>query len=465
VKRWSGPSLVRRVVLALLLAFLLVWAALVVREFITFKQPQQHREALAQAAQMLASSLDFDDAQRARIVVTAAENLFNRSRRAGPFPHAGDMLLLLEKADGTPVYASAPSSGRRIPRTGTAPDQVTVGGRLYWSAIHETPAWRLQVLEPALGDRDVLQFMGENLLPSLFIAFPLVLLPLWLAVRRGLAPLRAFATRMQARAPDDFSPMEAQLKYAELQPLGMAFDGLLSRARQGIARERAFVQDAAHELRTPLAVVAAQAHVLANAGDAQQRVHARDALEHAVARASHLVRQLLTLAALEGGAARQARPVELVGISRDVLIASAPAAAARRIVIALDSADRVDAVLDAATFHSVLENLLANAIAYSHEGSEVVVSLDRDGERVRLRVSDNGPGIAEPDMPHLFERFYRGRGVTASGSGLGLAIVRQAVDNLGGEIGIGKGLNGLGVAFDVCWPRAGRVGEGPAATA
>jgi two-component system, OmpR family, sensor histidine kinase QseC len=172
-----------------------------------------------------------------------------------------------------------------------------------------------------------------------------------------------------------------------------------------------------------------------------------------------------TLAALEGGAARQARPVDLVGISRDVLIASAPAAAARNIAIALDSADRVDAELDAATFHSVLENLLANAIAYSHEGSEVVVSLDRDGERVRLRVADNGPGIAEPDMPHLFERFYRGRGVTAGGSGLGLAIVRQAVDNLGGEIGIGKGLNGQGVAFDVRWPRAGRVGEGPAATA
>jgi len=451
---WPRASLVRRIVLALLAAFLLVWAVLLVNEYATFKRQQWRQDGLGRVAQILVAALEFDDEERARIVLAASETQYNLWRRQGPLADAGDILLLLEKADGTPVYASIPARGRRIPGAGSGPESVEIDARAYRSLVHTTPRWRLQLLEPAIEDMDILQLLSSDLLPSLLIAFPFVLLPLWIAVRRGLSPLRVFAAQVAARDPNDFSPLEPQLRYAELQPLSIAFNDLLAKTRHGIARERAFVQDAAHELRTPLAVVAAQAHVLANAVDDGQRRQAQSALEQSVTRASHLVRQLLTLAALESGATRAVQGTDLVQTTREILIVAMAAARAKNIDIALESTDRLEANLDTVAFHSVLENLLANAIAYSPEGARVVVGLEREGEWLRLRVADNGPGIAAEELPHIFDRFYRGRAVTVRGSGLGLAIVRQAVNNMGGAIEALPGLDGRGTAFEVRWPLA-----------
>jgi two-component system sensor histidine kinase QseC len=450
---WPRASLVRRIVLVLLAAFLLVWAVLLVSEYATFKRQLWRQDGLGQLAQILIAALDFDDVERARIVLAASETQYNLSRRQGPLADAGDiLLLLLEKADGTPVYASAPARGRRIPSADSGSGSVEIDARAYWSLIHTTPRWRLQLLYPVIEDMDILQFLSSELVPSLLIAFPFVLLPVWIAVRRGLSPLRVFVAQVAERDQNDFSPQELQLRYAELQPLSIAFNDLLAKTRHGIARERAFVQDAAHELRTPLAVVAAQAHVLANAVDDGQRRQAQSALEQSVTRASHLVRQLLTLAALESGATRTVQGTDLVQTAREILIVAMAAARAKNIEIVLESADRLEDNLDTEAFHSVLENLLANAIAYSPEGAHVMVSLESEGEWLRLRVADNGPGITAEELPHIFDRFYRGRSVAVCGSGLGLAIVQQAVDNMGGAIEVLPGLDGRGAAFEVRWP-------------
>ncbi|MBK7417541.1 MAG: hypothetical protein IPJ38_23130 [Dechloromonas sp.] len=104
---------------------------------------------------------------------------------------------------------------------------------------------------------------------------------------------------IKAHEAGDFTPLVLSLRYAELQPLVNAFNHLLETARQGIERERAFVQDAAHELRTPLAVVSAQAYLLSNCSEPGLAMKAALALEHAVSAPSHLVHQLLALAALE----------------------------------------------------------------------------------------------------------------------------------------------------------------------
>jgi signal transduction histidine kinase len=104
-------------------------------------------------------------------------------------------------------------------------------------------------------------------------------------------------------------------------------------------------------------------------------------------------------------------------------------------------------------FHSVLENLLNNACAYCPAGARVAVALQANGERLRLTVADDGPGIAPQERAHIFERFYRGRAAASSGAGLGLSIVRQALDRLGGHITLGPGLEGAGVGFIVDLPR------------
>jgi two-component system, OmpR family, sensor histidine kinase QseC len=452
MRLWPRPSLVGRVVLALLAALLLVWAVLVVKEYAAFREDTQRHEALQQVTDALAASLYFSDAERARIVVAASETQYNLLRHRGPLADPGDILLLLEWGDGTPVYASPALQGQRIPAKADLPDVVTVGTRAYWSVVRETPYWRLQFLEPTIEDSIVLRLLSGELLPSILIAFPLVLLPLWIAVRRGLRPLRAFAAGVVARDADDFSPLKLHLKHAELQPLATAFDSLLEKARQGIDRERVFVQNAAHELRTPLAVVAAQAHVLVNTADDEQRRHAQLALEQAVTRASHLVQQLLALATLEGGGKRKVEEVDLVALTREIIIAASPAATAKDIDVSLESPDSMTLRLDSAAFYSVLENLLANAIAYCPKGAQVTVSLALDGKGVRLRVADNGPGIASEELPRIFDRFYRGRTVSARGTGLGLAIVRQAVLTMSGMIEVRPGPGGKGAEFEIRWP-------------
>ncbi|WP_157119175.1 sensor histidine kinase [Azohydromonas lata] len=450
MRGWLQPSLARRLVLALLVAFGLAWCALMVESYLNFRREVSDLHGLAAVAQVLAETLPAGDERTAVAIVQASESQFNAHRRRAPVPDPRDMLFRLDDLQGHTAHASPLLQGEPAPG-GPGHATVRVAGRDYWSAVHEARGWRVQVLTPAIDDLAMVPFFNAELLRPMLIAFPFVLLPAWLAVRRGLRPLRELSHAVQARAPDDFSPLALRLRYAELQPLEAAFDALLERARLGLQREKGFVQDAAHELRTPLAVVAAQAHRLAHAG-ADERPAAQHALERAVARASHLVQQLLTLAALDGSGAGQARAVDLVEEARAILIAVAPRAGERGIEVSFESPDQLPARLDMAAFHSVLENLLNNACAYCPPGSRVVVALQGEGGRLRLTVADDGPGIAPRERQRVFERFYRGAGTAASGAGLGLSIVRQALDRLHGHIALGPGLDGAGVGFTVELP-------------
>lgn len=122
---------------------------------------------------------------------------------------------------------------------------------------------------------DVAKVIGSQLNVRMLIALPCILLPLWLAVRSGLRPLSRLSSTIAARREDDLAPLDISAPHAELSPLVQALDGLMRRVRARLARERAFVHDAAHELRTPLAVISAQAAVLAKADNRQ----AHDAAE------------------------------------------------------------------------------------------------------------------------------------------------------------------------------------------
>ncbi|MGM9426604.1 sensor histidine kinase [Hydrogenophaga sp. MI9] len=447
-----APSLVRRVVVALLAAFALVWVTLVVVDYAEFRRAVRSQEGLQRAVHALAASLDFGDAVRAAQVMQATETQYNLLRAESlPLP-LGPMLLELARPDGTRVYASAGLAAEPQPEPGADPGVWTVQGKLHSMVTHTTPRWRIRLLEPALTDAEAVWLIARNLVKSMLIAFPLVLLPLWLAVRRGLRPLRTLVQRVAERAPADFSPLTLDLRYAELQPLEHAFNELLRQARTGIQSERGFVQDAAHELRTPLAVMAAQAHALAAEADPALRAQARVELEHAIGRASHLVHQLLTLARLESGPPPSRQATDLVELVQGALARAEPQALARGIDLGLEAPEHLVAEVDAQVLLSALENLVHNALAYVHGGARVTVTLGRDGEQWRLRVADNGPGISPEERPRLMERFQRGRDARTSGTGLGLAIVAQAARQLGGSLHTVDGLDGQGIGFEIRGP-------------
>ncbi len=437
--------------IALLLAFLLVWAVLLGQDIYDIENDANHLVAVQQATDGLCKAIGDGDGATATTIVRASESQYNALRKQAKAPSGiDDLLFQLEDSDGVLRYASAALGGLQVRIDTAAARRIDVHGRVYLAAACETRQGRVTLLEPRLSGFDLLMWLALQELPSLLLAFPFVLVPAWLAVHRGMRPLRSLVARVSTRTPDDFSPLNMHLPYTELQPLVQTIDALLARSRQGIARERAVVQDAAHELRTPLAVITAQAHALIGADRPELQAQAKVALESAVQRASHLVHQLLTLARLEGPKTEAPQTVDLVAVTRQIIIAVTAALARPGIEVALDSPEQLSVEFDLMAFHSVLENLLRNAIAYGRDKGHVVVSLQpMPAGRIGLSVRDDGPGIAAVDRPHLFDRFHRGRDVQPAGAGLGLAIVKQAIERLGGSIELSPGLDGQGIGFVV----------------
>ncbi|AXE29549.1 sensor histidine kinase [Chromobacterium phragmitis] len=441
-----APSLTKRVLLVLLLAFALIWLALVGWEYKESRSSESRRQVLWNVTDLLSEVLSPGRMEQNRQALQTADRLFNTSRRINvaakvEIDHPGDLLISARTRQGERIYASPGVPATALPARDLNKGVVQLKGKAYRVAGRLYPAGYLTVFEPLIPDEEVLPFLTKRYIVPLAISFSLVLLP-----------LRRLADYLNRRASDDFSPLSMRLPYRELKPIVQALDQLLRRSRDSIARERTIVQDAAHEMRTPLAVISTQAHALAREEDAEARQQNLAALEQAVARHSHLVQQLLRLAALEGVESERRQQVDLVEVTRNALIGLLPRAEEKGMELELESPDGLLASLALVSFLSIVDNLLSNAVAYGRAGGRVRVRLAAVDGRIELAVTDDGPGIAVEDKPHLFERFYRGKATSAPGSGLGLAIVWQAVRAQGGRIRMTEGLEGRGVAFHVSLP-------------
>lgn len=446
------PSLQGRLVRALLFAVVLVAAVLVGLDYLAFRAGIADRVAQRAAAEALGEALAEADEPVAAAIVRATELQFNRSRRDSGLPGIEDLAFELQTRDGRRVYASAALQGQAaLTPVQVRQEIIPLRGRGYWPWLHETARWRVILLEPVVQDSLVLRWLGGGLLPSLLVAIPLLMLPLWWAVRTGLAPLRQLVLALAQRDAAALTPLQLDLRHAELQPIMGGMDDLLARARQHLAHERAMTHNTAHELRTPLAVVAAQAHALASAPDAAAAEAARQGIARGVQRTSHLVEQLLTLAGLESpGAPRVTETIDLVVVCRQHLIDLTPLADARHIEMALVSPEECRATVVIPALHSILDNLLRNALNHCPPGSQIELQLTRQDGQVRIDVQDNGPGMPAEERARAFERFFRGQGA-GPGSGLGLAIVNEAARLLGARVCLADKEGGPGLRVSVEW--------------
>ncbi|MCY1290836.1 Swarming motility regulation sensor protein RssA [compost metagenome] len=291
----------------------------------------------------------------------------------------------------------------------------------------------------------------------------LLLLPLlgwlvWMAVGRGLRPLREIAAEVRARDATTLAPLAVRQMPDEIAPLSAALNQLLARLSHAIDTQRAFVADAAHALRTPLAALQLQAQLVERAGSGAAREEAVMKLRQGLERLTHLVTQLLTLARQEPGAVTPPRePVELRALATGVVAELAQAALDRDIDLGVDGdADAAPAIVhgDADALRILLTNLLDNALAYIPAGSriDVQVARGRDGRSVELVVSDNGPGIPAGERERVFDRFYRLPEAPTGGSGLGLAIVAEIAQSHGARVALEDARPGLRVR--VAFPAA-----------
>lgn len=451
MRRLLRPTLAGRVMLALLIAFALVWVVLMARQlYITSGSAAADRNLQALGDNLLAALAPVDTSSEARAVVAASEAMLNRTYRINQVP--GAALMTLHDRSGTALFASAGSGVGRLRGTPGRVDATVLDGRAYRVYLATGARWTVLVAIPRPPAGWLIGVLGAGLAIDMLVALPFVLLPLWWGVWRGLAPLRSLSDHIAARGPDDLTGLGIVPRHAELQPLAAALERLLAQLRGTVAREHAFVQDAAHELRTPMAVMAAEAHVLAMTPHAIERSDAARRMAQAIARASHLVTQLLELAHLGQQHGPAPVPQDAAQLLRRELALLAPTALARRIDLSLDAPDQLTHPLEAQAFQSIVQNLVNNALAYVPAGGQVRVTLQTDGAALLLHVADDGPGIAADMQALVFERFHRGSGHAAPGAGLGLAIVRTAAARLGGEVTLADGIDGAGCAFVVRLP-------------
>lgn len=448
-QRLSEPSLVRRGTVATLLVFLLIWATLLSYEYGKNRRYLAEPPSLAQYGDALLVALDETaDPAQARIFMAATER-WTAIRRTQNERLSGIVLYELQDGRGERIYAS---EGWPWPRGTGAAEAAGRWEAQYWHYDRRSPHWRLQILNPRRTVGAFLRYNAGFILPYLLVAFPFVLIAVWVTVRASLRPLDQLARRIAARADDDLRAVGVPARYRELKPLVQALDMLLARLRRTVARERAFVQDAAHEIRTPLAVINAEAHVLAQAQDAAERSRAELQLNQAIARASHLARQLLDLATLDRAGPSCASQVDLAHWLRALLGPAARTAMQDGRELSLDAPDTLPWRIDLGALESIVQNLVDNALRHGTPGSTVAVALRAQGDGLALTVRDDGPGIAAAERAQVFERFHRGADPRASGAGLGLAIVRQAAARLGGSVEIVDGLQGRGVGLRVRLP-------------
>ena len=220
-----------------------------------------------------------------------------------------------------------------------------------------------------------------------------------------------------------------------------------------------FIQNISHELLTPLAAIAGHVANIKECSieEVESWRHSQEIIEREVRRLTGLTSNLLLLSRLESGVPLRLEPVSIGALAEEAVAGLLQVAQAKRIELTIQSPPRLPRVpADRARIKQVFINLLDNAVKYCPEGSEVQVRLRADAEGIVVEVADNGPGIPEEDLPHIFEKMYRveKEGTRAvEGSGLGLSIVKRIVELHGGQVAV-ESTVGKGTTFRICLPLA-----------
>mgnify|MGYP003618108549 FL=1 len=360
-------------------------------------------------------------------------------------------------------YQIGKPDGKVLVRSAEIPTDAFAHALGFSTVIYENKPWRNLILETTDGayriqlaqsirkrDKEALEIARKTTLP-LVLVFPLLLVAIYLSVRRGLKPLDELADEVLCRSPENLSLLPDKATPSEVQPLVAALNRLIFRVNNSLENERRFTADAAHELRTPLAAVRIQTQVAMLSEDLEKRNHALAQALAGVDRSTRLVEQMLRLARLDPLARLLTHEkLDLAGLVRDVVAGLRDASSATTITLDLDETmPLIDG--DAGLLEIALRNLVDNALRYSAPDSSVTVFLRSEATGLVMGVSDNGPGVEAEELPRLVERFYRGASVQAEGSGLGLTIVHRIAELHGARLELA---NREGGGFQACmrWP-------------
>ncbi len=315
---------------------------------------------------------------------------------------------------------------------------------------------RVRIAQTMQGHHRLAQDLWRAAMVQQLITLALVALLVLVGLRAGLRPLLQLRAAVLARRPGSLHPLDVRAVPQELLPLVDAINEYATRLEHHTNAQKTFIQNAAHQLRTPLTLLTTQVSYAMRSGDAGGRMESLSAIRRSVQQSVRLVNQLLTLSSAEAHEPAEFRGTSqsLDAIVRQVLEDMAGRAQAKRIDLGLESQEGgVVVSADTVSLREIVTNLVDNAIRYAHEGGVVTTRIGAEGECVTVTVEDDGPGIPLDERERVFQRFYRIDDRVSDGCGLGLAIVREFTVRLGGRVSLRTPDSGRGIAVDVELPR------------
>lgn len=381
----------------------------------------------------------------------------------GPDAAPAGLLIVIKDPSGKEVVDTAPHDVRLA-----LPPAATTGERLEfrddegnsWVVAGRTVAssdgtWSLWAARDVSADRAaaesidrVLALVGLGLLALLVAAF-------WLLARSALRPVESMRSHAEHLGDSELLPVGRGDD--EITRLARTLNDMVERVRRGAEREQRMVSDAAHELRTPLASLRAELELARrHADDPDRLATGLDSAERSAERLAELATNLLELSRLDEQGAGSSTAASAAELRRAVLDAvdSGRSRAAHGdidldVTIDVERGEATYAI-DPISYSRIVDNLLSNAVRAVGGSGHIVVALDDAGARLRLEVTDDGPGAPEDFLPHALERFTRAevsRG--SSGSGLGLALVAAIVHSAGGTVQLANTHPGFSVLVEI----------------
>jgi two-component system sensor histidine kinase QseC len=456
------PSLTRRLMLSQLGLMVAIWSVLVVliiQDIAYTDKWYQPRLMNNRATMILAVAESLQDRPVEQHTALSRIDEFQRNEhreedstgvKVTMLVYMGDELIYVTPGERRRVQASKPfviehsvQDGRRF--------------RTYMQSSAVSNA-RVILLLPADPEAVFIALWSRGfLLLPIVITLPILLLPAWFSVWLALKPFRKVAEEVASKGPEDLAPLAFKPKHRELLQMGKAVNGLLERIRTGVERERRFIADAAHELRTPLAAMRINIEALRQRPHDPADAPLLDGLMHSGDRATRLVSQLLSLMRSDAApAAVSQHALRLDELAQERLAVLGAIARQRDVEIELEAPVPVTVVGERQGLITLIDNLVENAIKYSPAGSSVVVRVAAGAAgSAQLSVEDAGPGVPPDLRERVFERFYRAPDQTQPGSGLGLAIVRSVAEVHHASVSLGEpeGHNGLKVSVSFSPPK------------
>ncbi len=413
--------------------------------------------ALLASARMIAGQVGWSDGAPVVSVPPAALELF-----ASPAQDAVYYQVLLDDDTllaGRPDFPAEPDFSALQPvYTTTDFDGRPLRVVSYIRALYDEGTLRMVAVSVGQTMQGRQQMIDEIWHASLRRQIVLLLLAISLVVlglTMELRPILAVKDELAARDPNSLTPLRAGALQVELRPIVEAINQYIQRLNAQVTVQKRFVADAAHQLRTPLAVIDSQIQFARQIDDPARLAQVLAALQEGSRSMTDLTNKLLLLSQAEASnsSAFPRGPVDLVAVAATVLEELAGLALKKGIDLGLETS-LADAVVNGneAQLAGMLMNLIDNALRYTPEGGKVTVGLARRRDQVIVSVSDNGPGIPAEVRERVFERFYRNAAPDQPGSGLGLAIVREIVQASQGSIVLDVPAEGSGLVATVTLP-------------